>query len=96
MEVRTSHSSTISPVADHMPPQRPSPVLCPGEHRPFPGANCQLPYLHADSLLASDPDWILIATWNEWWETTHIEPSQAFGDLYLGLTREYAVRWKGG
>jgi len=49
-----------------------------------------------EAALASDPDWILITTWNEWWETTHIEPSQAFGALYLELTREYAARWKGG
>lgn len=48
-----------------------------------------------EAALASDPDWILISTWNEWWEHTHIEPSQAFGDLYLDITREYAAAWKG-
>jgi len=47
-----------------------------------------------ESALGSDPDWIFITTWNEWWEHTHIEPSEEFGDLYLRLTREYAVQWK--
>jgi len=47
-----------------------------------------------EAALASDPDWIFITSWNEWWETTQIEPSQAYGDLYLQITREYVDRWK--
>lgn len=49
-----------------------------------------------DAALRSSPDWILITTWNEWWEHTHIEPSQGFGELYLDITRDYARAWKGG
>ncbi len=48
-----------------------------------------------EAALASDPDWIFITSWNEWWETTQIEPSQTYGDLYLQITREYVDRWKG-
>lgn len=48
-----------------------------------------------EAALASDPDWIFITTWNEWWEHTYIEPSQNYGELYLDITREYASRWKG-
>lgn len=48
-----------------------------------------------NAALASDPDWILVTTWNEWWEHTHIEPSQEFGGLYLEITREYADAWRG-
>ncbi|MEW5872548.1 MAG: endo-1,3-alpha-glucanase family glycosylhydrolase [Chloroflexota bacterium] len=44
--------------------------------------------------LQSDPDWIFITTWNEWWEHTYIEPSELYGDLYLQITQEYAARWK--
>jgi len=52
-------------------------------------------YRHTwEAALASDPDWIFITTWNEWWEHTHIEPSENFGELYLDITREYAGRWK--
>jgi hypothetical protein len=48
-----------------------------------------------DAALASDPDWIFITSWNEWWETTQIEPSETYGDLYLQITREYIDLWKG-
>jgi len=47
-----------------------------------------------DGAAASDPDWILITSWNEWWENTHIEPSVNFGDQYVQITREFAARWK--
>jgi len=48
-----------------------------------------------EAALGSDPDWVFITTWNEWWEHTHIEPSELYGDQYLRITREYAGRWKG-
>jgi len=44
--------------------------------------------------LESDPDWIVISTWNEWWEQTAIEPSRQYGDEYLRITREFALNWK--
>ncbi|MCL4528693.1 MAG: glycoside hydrolase family 99-like domain-containing protein [Chloroflexi bacterium] len=47
-----------------------------------------------DAALQSNPDWIFITTWNEWWEHTHIEPSELYGDQYLQITREYADKWK--
>ena len=47
-----------------------------------------------DAALYSNPDWIFITSWNEWWEHTYIEPSQDFGDLYLQITREYSETWK--
>lgn len=49
-----------------------------------------------DAALSSDPDWVFITTWNEWWEHTHIEPGEKEGDLYLRITREYAEKWKAG
>jgi len=47
-----------------------------------------------ESALLSDPDWIFITSWNEWWEHTYIEPSVRYGDLFLRLTAEYARAWK--
>lgn len=44
--------------------------------------------------LSSDPDWIFITTWNEWWEHTYIEPGKLYGDRYLDITREFAELWK--
>ena len=40
--------------------------------------------------LASNPDWILITSWNEWWENTHIEPGRRHGDAYLKATLGWA------
>lgn len=42
----------------------------------------------------SAPDWIVITSWNEWVEGSQIEPSGSYGDLYLGLTREYSQQFK--
>ena len=48
-----------------------------------------------DAALGSNPDWVIITSWNEWNENTEIEPSVFYGDLYLRLTRGIAERWKG-
>lgn len=45
-----------------------------------------------EAAMASNPDWVFITTWNEWWEHTHIEPSENFGDLYLRITEEFAAK----
>lgn len=46
--------------------------------------------------MASNPNWIVITSFNEWPEGTYIEPSAAYGDLYLQLTREWSSRFKTG
>ena len=45
--------------------------------------------------LASKPQWVVINSFNEWPEGSYIEPSQAYGGLYLDLTRELASQFKG-
>lgn len=47
-----------------------------------------------DAAIASDPDWIMITTWNEFTEATNIEPSELYGDQYLQITSEYVSAWK--
>jgi len=44
--------------------------------------------------IESSADWIFITSWNEFQENSHIEPSEAYGDEYLRITREYADRWR--
>lgn len=51
---------------------------------------------HIDAALAADPDWVLITSWNEWYENTHIEPSTSHGTRYLELTAAFADAWKAG
>ncbi|MCX7785256.1 MAG: hypothetical protein N2201_03370 [candidate division WOR-3 bacterium] len=47
-----------------------------------------------ETALLTNPDWILISTFNEWFEGSEIEPSREYGDFYLRLTREYAEQFK--
>lgn len=46
--------------------------------------------------MATNPEWIIITSWNEWVEGTMIEPSVTYGNLYLDITRDYAARFKSG
>jgi hypothetical protein len=45
--------------------------------------------------ISSKPHWVVINSFNEWAEGSYIEPSQAFGRLYLDLTREWTDRFEG-
>jgi hypothetical protein len=45
--------------------------------------------------IASKAQWVVINSFNEWPEGSYVEPSQAYGNLYLDLTREWAARFKG-
>jgi len=44
--------------------------------------------------MSSDPDWILVQSFNEWVEGTYIEPSNLYGDKYMQMTREFASQFK--
>lgn len=44
--------------------------------------------------IASRPHWVVINSFNEWLEGSYIEPSQAYGTLYLELTREWTAQFK--
>jgi glycoprotein endo-alpha-1,2-mannosidase len=48
-----------------------------------------------EEAIKSQPDWVVITSWNEWHEGTEIEPSFEDGDKYLKLTAEYARRFLG-
>jgi len=39
-------------------------------------------------------DWVVVTSWNEWWENTHIEPGVRYGTSYLQRTRVWADRFK--
>ncbi len=47
-----------------------------------------------ENAIAAKPDWILVTSFNEWYEGTEIEPSEELGDVYLHQTRTYVKRFK--
>ncbi|NLG49265.1 MAG: hypothetical protein GX552_04045 [Chloroflexi bacterium] len=47
-----------------------------------------------EAALACNPDWILICSFNEWGESSVIEPTLEFGDQYIQVTRQYSKLWK--
>jgi len=46
--------------------------------------------------IQSQADWIVITSFNEWWEHTHIEPSDNHGFTYLELTKEWSDSFLAG
>jgi hypothetical protein len=46
--------------------------------------------------MASQPNWVVITSFNEWPEGSYIEPSAAYGDAYIGMTAQYSGQFKAG
>ena len=42
----------------------------------------------------SNPDGIIVGTWNEFYEGTSIEPATSYGTSYLQLTAQLSMAWK--
>jgi hypothetical protein len=43
--------------------------------------------------ITSNPEWITITSFNEWFEGSMIEPSVTYGTKYLTVTQQYAQQW---
>lgn len=73
----------------------------PGYHKFSTGVmvprNDGLTYIHEfQNSLKSNPDAIVIISWNEWGESTYIEPSEKYGNFYTDLTRDMVSGRFGG
>lgn len=47
-----------------------------------------------EGALQSEADWVVITSFNEWMEATHIEPSVNYGDTYITLTAALAAEYR--
>ena len=45
---------------------------------------------------APGPEWVLITSWNEWYETTNVAPGTTTGTRALDQTRTWTRRFSGG
>ena len=59
------------------------------------GLNAELYMAKWESAVKNQFPMVVIPTWDDWGETTTIEPSLQYGTLYLELTRKYAAAYKG-
>jgi hypothetical protein len=46
--------------------------------------------------LKSDPDWLILSSFNEWVEGSYIEPSLQYADKYLRMTKDFARHFQQG
>jgi Glycosyl hydrolase family 99 len=60
----------------------------------FPRQDGQLYGDQWDAAIASHADQVLVVSFNEWMETTNIEPNLEWGNLYLNLTAALAARFR--
>lgn len=44
--------------------------------------------------LSGYPDWVVVTSWNEWYEGTAVEPGTVSGGLALTQTAQHAAAWK--
>ncbi|HKX24741.1 MAG TPA: hypothetical protein VJP08_00345 [Actinomycetota bacterium] len=60
----------------------------------FPRQDGQLYGDQWDAAIASHADQVVVVSFNEWMETTNIEPNLEWGNLYLDLTSSLAGRYR--
>jgi hypothetical protein len=57
-------------------------------------ANGQVYDAQWDAAVTSGADWVVVTSWNEWWENTQIEPGVRYGTVFLDRTRAWAAAFK--
>ena len=64
-----------------------------GNYRPFLGSKS---FIDGWEAILANPrvNWVCVTTWNDYTETTHIEPSVVNRDALTTLNQEYVRKWK--
>jgi hypothetical protein len=81
-------AATVSPGDDD------SNVASRTRHTVVPRDGARLYDLMWSTVLETAPDWVIITTWNEWFEHTPIEPGEKDGTLMLDRTRFWTAEFK--
>jgi hypothetical protein len=69
-------------------------VRVPNQPHKLDRANGQTYEATFQGALASQPDWLIVGSFNEWVEGTYIEPSEQYGDSYLKITQSLVQRFQ--
>jgi len=48
-----------------------------------------------NAALSSNPEWVTITSFNEWYEGSTLEPSVSYHSQYLDITKRYTRQWHG-
>ena len=48
-----------------------------------------------NAAITSNPSWVTVTSYNEWFEGSMIEPGVTYGNLYLTLTQQFTQKWHG-
>lgn len=88
--------ATISPGWDDLRANCKPDVRVPNTLHRLDRANGAIYEATFQAALASQPDWLIVSSFNEWVEGSYIEPSVQYGDKYLQMTKELVVRFRQG
>lgn len=81
------YAATVSPgYDDHKLRGRTNPVVPRDDGRRYTAT--------WQSALSGRPDWLLVTSWNEWFEGTQIEPGRQSGDVALQQTASLVRAWR--
>ena len=87
--------ATISPGWDDLRAGCKPDVRAPNTAHRLDRANGSVYEASFAAALDSNPDWLLVGSFNEWVEGTYIEPSLLYGDIYMQMTGEFVRRFQG-
>ncbi|MEM7343206.1 MAG: hypothetical protein AAF485_03105 [Chloroflexota bacterium] len=97
-ETRTGQAklwvATITPGWDDLTSGCKPDVRAPAPFHRLDRANGAIYQASFESAVSSNPDWLIVGSFNEWVEGSYIEPGVLFGDRYMHMTREFVQQFQ--